>query len=452
MEMSLASRWLDLDRIAGASEGASPLDSIIPLAIGLRDLLPADSRSRATFCDRSGQCRPRGRQRRCAWSLARSDDRLAIEELRLGLPGGSRGELQGVVTGPPDAPVFDGSIGLRGTSLVRFLGWATAGAAHLRSQGRRHVRRSRAAVDRRRARGRAQYHRRPLGDRDLGGRAIPLGRPAGGDRSLSKARSSMRAPSSRPDRAWATSSTWCCTGRSWARRQPPRAWAPPDPAGAARRPTPSSASAPDSSSPPRAPIATSPWRSSSRAAGCGCRCCGSRATRASASSSKARWTMPPRVPKGSRARRRQRRLRAPRSLPWPSCSASPKPFRPDARRAQAMVPLRLGGSMAFGARTPTSADLVARRGDQRGRRQAQRPARRRPGWLALGPGRRDRPRRGQRRASDRRRSWCRVRPRAAPPMPARGAWWSKPPACPARGWCRWLRWRPAISPSISGDG
>ena len=61
-------------------------------------------------------------------SLARSEDKLEIEELRLGLPGGSRGELQGVVTGPPEAPVFDGSIGLRGTSLVRFLGWATAGA------------------------------------------------------------------------------------------------------------------------------------------------------------------------------------------------------------------------------------------------------------------------------------------------------------------------------------
>jgi hypothetical protein len=36
----------------------------------------------------------------------------------------------------------------------------------------------------------------------------------------------------------------------------------------------------------------------------------------------------------------------------------PEAFRPDARRAQAMVPLRLAGSMAFGARTPTSADLM----------------------------------------------------------------------------------------------
>ena len=127
VEMSLASRWLDLDRIAGASEGAGPLDSVIPLAMGLRDLLPADSRSRATFSvDQANVGREAVSGLRL--SLARSKDRLEIEELRLGLPGGSRGELQGIVTGPPEAPVFDGSIGLRGTSLVRFLGWATAGA------------------------------------------------------------------------------------------------------------------------------------------------------------------------------------------------------------------------------------------------------------------------------------------------------------------------------------
>jgi len=42
--MSLASRWLDLDRIAGVGESAAPLDSVVPLAIGMRDLLPAGSR------------------------------------------------------------------------------------------------------------------------------------------------------------------------------------------------------------------------------------------------------------------------------------------------------------------------------------------------------------------------------------------------------------------------
>jgi uncharacterized protein involved in outer membrane biogenesis len=134
VEMNLVSRWLDLDRIAGAGEDTGPLESIVPLAIGLRDLLPADSRSRATFSVDQANV---GREAVSALnlSLARSKDRLEIEELRLGLPGGSRGELQGVVSGPPDAPVFDGSIGLRGTSIVRFLGWATAGALTFDAKG-----------------------------------------------------------------------------------------------------------------------------------------------------------------------------------------------------------------------------------------------------------------------------------------------------------------------------
>ena len=71
------------------------------------------------------------------------------------------------------------AVGLRGTSLVRFLGWATAGAPDLRRQGRRHVRRPLAAVDRGRTRRRPQYRRRPLGHGDLRRRAIPLGGPAG---------------------------------------------------------------------------------------------------------------------------------------------------------------------------------------------------------------------------------------------------------------------------------
>ena len=79
-------------------------------------------------------------------SLARSDDKLQIEELRLGLPGGSRGELQGVVSGPPEAPAFDGSISLRGTSLVRFAGWATAGAWSFDPRRRRQFRRAHAVV------------------------------------------------------------------------------------------------------------------------------------------------------------------------------------------------------------------------------------------------------------------------------------------------------------------
>ncbi|HKD57872.1 MAG TPA: AsmA family protein, partial [Hyphomicrobiaceae bacterium] len=134
VELSLASRWLDLDRIAGAGAGAGPLASIVPLAVGLRDLLPGESQSRATISIDQANV---GREAVSGVHLAlvRTAGKLAIEDLRLGLPGGSRGELKGNVTGPPDAPVFEGSIGLRGTSLVRFLSWATAGAFTLDPRG-----------------------------------------------------------------------------------------------------------------------------------------------------------------------------------------------------------------------------------------------------------------------------------------------------------------------------
>lgn len=134
VEMSLSSRWLDLDRMAGAGEAAGPLDSLIPLAIAMRDLLPTEGRSRATFSIDQGNV---GREAvsNVRLSLARTQGRLEIEELRLGMPGGSRGELQGVVSGPPEAPTFEGSLSLRGTSVVRFFGWVTGSALPFDAKG-----------------------------------------------------------------------------------------------------------------------------------------------------------------------------------------------------------------------------------------------------------------------------------------------------------------------------
>ncbi len=132
--MNLSARWLDLDRIAGAGETAGPLDSIIPLALRLRDLLPGGGRSRASITiDQAnvGREAVSGLQ----LSLARTDEKLEVETLRLAMPGGSRGELRGVVSGPPDAPVFEGNASLRGTSVVRFLGWATGNTLPFDAKG-----------------------------------------------------------------------------------------------------------------------------------------------------------------------------------------------------------------------------------------------------------------------------------------------------------------------------
>lgn len=126
LEMNLSSKWLDLDRMVGATDGFGPVDSIGKFAALLRELLPADGGARARIAidqaklggERIGPVRLR---------LAQAADTLKIEELRVGLPGASRAVLTGDITGPAKAPVFKGSLGLRGASAARFLAWATAG-------------------------------------------------------------------------------------------------------------------------------------------------------------------------------------------------------------------------------------------------------------------------------------------------------------------------------------
>ena len=304
---------------------------------------------------RSGQRRPRGRQRAAA--VARPlQDKLEIEELRLGLPGGSRGELQGVVTGPPEAPVFDGSIGLRGTSLVRFLGWATAGALTFDAKGDGTFGvRAQLSI----APGRAAA-RNIVGD--LSGTAISAdvqyrweGRP---EVSLSlegpqlDARAFVPAGASLADVFDVVLHGPLMGGQ-----------------GAARGPG----------------AAKPGWRGAQTDA----------SIRVSARAAHHRRAHLPRRRHGDRAQGRPPRLpllrvagddgfslelegevddaasRPKGSLravagadtgaaiaPLAELLGIPEAFRPDARRARAMVPLRLAGSMAFGARTPTSADLV----------------------------------------------------------------------------------------------
>jgi uncharacterized protein involved in outer membrane biogenesis len=121
-EVDLSARWLDLDRIAGVGEGARPSESLVPFALRARELLPADGRSRLTLSvDQANLGGEPVSGVRLA--VARLKDRLEIEQLRVGMPGGSRAELKGALTGPAGTPEFAGSINLRGSSLLRALGW-----------------------------------------------------------------------------------------------------------------------------------------------------------------------------------------------------------------------------------------------------------------------------------------------------------------------------------------
>ena len=133
-DVELSSRWLDLDRIAGTGQGARPSESLIPLALRTRELLPADGRSRLTLAvDQANLGGEPVSGVRLA--VARQKDRLEIEQFRVGMPGGSRAELSGTLTGSAGAPEFAGSLALRGASVLRALAWAAKPAAALDGKG-----------------------------------------------------------------------------------------------------------------------------------------------------------------------------------------------------------------------------------------------------------------------------------------------------------------------------
>jgi uncharacterized protein involved in outer membrane biogenesis len=124
IDMRLKSRWLDLDRLAGGAEGLGPVGSVTKLAAWLRDRLPGEGRT--TMRIEVEQANLAGEAiGELRLALARSGDKLKLTELRADLPGGSRGEIKGDIAISGDALAFKGSLGLRGTSTARFVDWAS---------------------------------------------------------------------------------------------------------------------------------------------------------------------------------------------------------------------------------------------------------------------------------------------------------------------------------------
>ena len=134
LDLTLASRWLDLDRISAAGESSSPIEGIAKFSARLRDLMPGQGTARATLTidqanfgqETIGPVR---------LSMMGSEEKLEIQEFRVGLPGGSRGELQGTLSGSAKAVVFDGNLGLRGTSIARFVAWASGNSLPINPRG-----------------------------------------------------------------------------------------------------------------------------------------------------------------------------------------------------------------------------------------------------------------------------------------------------------------------------
>jgi hypothetical protein len=137
VELKLASRWLDLDRIAGSSSGKRPLDIAQSFVGAVMDALPMQAETKVRFdIDQANL----GGEAVSAIGLeaVRSNGALLLKDLRAGLPGGAKLSLDGAVADAANARSFQGDLSLRGTSLPRFLTWViqdTSAANLVRSDG-----------------------------------------------------------------------------------------------------------------------------------------------------------------------------------------------------------------------------------------------------------------------------------------------------------------------------
>ncbi|MCK5549684.1 MAG: AsmA family protein, partial [Hyphomicrobiaceae bacterium] len=124
IDLNLSSRWLDLDRIAVSSASQSPFDTARDFLSALLQALPAEADSKLRFdldqANLGGEAVSGIRL-----EVARSKGMLLVKDLRANLPGGARLALDGTVADVEKARGFQGELALRGTSLARFLNWAS---------------------------------------------------------------------------------------------------------------------------------------------------------------------------------------------------------------------------------------------------------------------------------------------------------------------------------------
>jgi uncharacterized protein involved in outer membrane biogenesis len=122
----LESRWLDLDRIAGSDEATSPLRLVERIAGTIDRLMPANGRTQATFdLDQAGLG---GEAVSGLHVVLEKDQRtLKLGQLRAGLPGGARVDVNGTLSPDQADRAFDGDVVLRGASVNRLLAWVSKG-------------------------------------------------------------------------------------------------------------------------------------------------------------------------------------------------------------------------------------------------------------------------------------------------------------------------------------
>jgi uncharacterized protein involved in outer membrane biogenesis len=123
IDLQLASRWLDLDRIAASASDKSPFDTARSFVVAFMQSLPEKAETKVRFdldqANLGGEAVSGVRV-----GVARTNGVLLLDELRAGLPGGAKLAVDGTVGAAANTNAFQGDFTLRGTSLARFLKWA----------------------------------------------------------------------------------------------------------------------------------------------------------------------------------------------------------------------------------------------------------------------------------------------------------------------------------------
>lgn len=126
LDLTLTSKWLDLDRISGEDATGRPLAVLARLARNLGSQLPNDGRNSIRL--ELDQATLGGEVvSAVSATLERSGPVLNLKSLQAALPGNSRIEASGILTPEAGAALFEGATVLRGASLSRMMAWAARG-------------------------------------------------------------------------------------------------------------------------------------------------------------------------------------------------------------------------------------------------------------------------------------------------------------------------------------
>lgn len=128
--IDLNSKWLDLDRLAGAGKDAATFFKVKHLGLSILRALAGDGKAAAKL--NIDQVKLGGETTGAMHVNAeRRGTAVSLNELRAGLPGGARLDLSGDLKDAGGSVSFAGAGFIHGTNLSRLLEWAAKSGAHL---------------------------------------------------------------------------------------------------------------------------------------------------------------------------------------------------------------------------------------------------------------------------------------------------------------------------------